>query len=129
MTEEKKIYYEQTQEQPPLESRVQEEERKNLFRTYEFVYYILWAVEILLLFRFVFRLLGASQASGFVQFLYAITWPLVAPFFGIFGIPRVGEAAFETMTLVAMAVYAVLVYAIIKLMRIITATKEEHVEA
>lgn len=122
---EKRVYeYEKSQATTSLD----QEEKKQLFRVYHVINYILWVVEILLVFRFFFRLLGANPSSGFVQFLYGTTGVLLAPFFGIFGTPRVGVAAFETTTLVAMAVYAVLVYAIIKFVRVVTATKEEQVE-
>lgn len=74
------------------------------------------------------RLLGANPESGFVDFMYAITYPLLAPFFGIFGTPQVADKAFEGSTLVAMAVYAVIGYGIVKIIRIATVTHEKEVE-
>lgn len=101
-------------------------ETRETFRVYQIAYYILWIIEVLLLVRFIFRLLGANPANGFVDFLYTITAPLIAPFVGIFESPAIEEAAFETATLVAMLIYAIVVYAIIKLISIITATSEEE---
>lgn len=50
----------------------------------QIIYTILTIVEVILAFRFFFRLFGANAGNGFVHFIYAISWPLVAPFSGIF---------------------------------------------
>lgn len=100
---------------------------KRLFTAYQAVWFLLGAVEVLLGFRFVFRLLGANPASGFVDALYSVTGFLLAPFFGIFGTPILGDAAFETTTLVAMAVYAAATFGIIRLIRLMTTSNEESV--
>ena len=103
-----------------------ERKAKHLFQAYHLVYYALWIVEVFLAFRFAFRLFGANQV-GFVRFIYQVSGGFMAPFFGIFGTPRIGDAAFEATTLVAMAVYAVIAYAIIRLIRVSTATHEDEV--
>lgn len=65
--------------------------------------------------RFLFRLLGANPANGFVNFIYDVTTPLVAPFAGIFGQSAtvVGDGAvvrsvFDWTALVALIVYGIL---------------------
>ncbi len=47
-------------------------------------------LEVLLLFRFTFKLAGANAAQPLVAWLYAFTDPLVRPFQGIFPEPRAG---------------------------------------
>lgn len=42
-------------------------------------------IETLIALRFVFRLLGANPANGFVEWVYNWSTPFVAPFAGIFG--------------------------------------------
>jgi hypothetical protein len=74
------------------------------------IYFIIALVEILLLFRFVFKLSGADPASGFVSFIYNLTNFLVAPY-SVF--------VFEPGTLIAMLVYAFLAWAIAKIIGII----------
>jgi len=91
-----------------------EERRKDLFQAWHVVYYIFGFIEILLLFRFVFKLLGANPASGFVAFIYTVTGMLVAPFARIFPIILTLEPA----TLVAMVVYWVLAWGIARLVEI-----------
>ena len=84
------------------------------------VIYVLFGIlEGLLAFRFVFLLLGANRDSGFVDFLYNVTYPFVAPFYGIFGQisgPNpTGESIFDLDTLVAMAVYALVAWGVVRL--------------
>jgi len=79
------------------------------------VEYILGAVEILLSFRFLLLLFGANRGNAFVDLVYSLSSPLVAPFRGIFADIHEGVAMFDWSTLVAMAVYGVLAYMIISL--------------
>src|SRR5690242_1206546 len=79
------------------------------------VYYIGGAILVLLGVRFLLLLFGASRASGFVDFIYSLSGIFVAPFQGIFSEPRYGTAKFDTATLVAMVVYALLTIGIAKL--------------
>lgn len=85
------------------------------------VYYILGIVEALLLFRLLFRVLGANPANSFVSFLYSLTRNLIAPFSGIFGIYEtgtVGQYILEPATIIAMVVYAVLARGIVGMIRL-----------
>lgn len=79
------------------------------------VYYIGGALMALLALRFALFLLGASRASGFVDFIYALSGIFVAPFNGIFAEPTYGQARFDSATLVAIVVYALLTVGIAKL--------------
>lgn len=86
------------------------------------VYYGLGVLESLLAFRFIFRLLGANPQSVFVAFIYALTRIFLAPFINIFK-PFVTEgietrAVFEPATLIAMIVYGLIAYGIVRLIDI-----------
>jgi hypothetical protein len=73
----------------------------------------------LLAFRFVLVLLGANPGSGFVDFIYTVSRPFAAPFFGIFGYQLdYGHSRVELSTLVAIAVYALVAYGIARLLTI-----------
>jgi hypothetical protein len=72
------------------------------------VYYIGGAIIALLAVRFVLALLGAAQGNPFVDFIYGLSSIFVWPFYGIFGEPTYGTSQFESSTLVAMVVYALL---------------------
>ena len=81
--------------------------------------FITGVILTLLALRFVLILLGANQGNGFVDFVYSVTLPLARPFFGIFGYDlEYGVARIEISTLVAMAVYGLIGYGLIKLITI-----------
>jgi len=86
------------------------------------IYYILGVVEVLLLLRLLFRLLGANQSYTFIALLYALTRYLVTPFYGIFKTFKIGGPVslfvFEPYTVIAMAVYAIAALGIVKLFRV-----------
>jgi len=96
-----------------------------------FVYFFLGALEILLAFRLVLKLTGASLASGFVSFIYGLTGIFLLPFEGIFS--RVSgqgvetTAVFEPATVVAIIVYAILAWGFVKLLRIFSGEKQQTI--
>jgi hypothetical protein len=79
------------------------------------IYYIGGVIIALLLVRLLLQLLGANQGSDFVGFIYGLSGIFVAPFFGIFGEPTFGQSHFETSTLVAIIVYALIIVGVAKL--------------
>lgn len=88
------------------------------------IYGILSALEIILLLRFVFKLLGANTGNGFIQVLYGFTNPLVWPFHDIFTNPATGsQSVFEFSTLIAMLIYALLAWAVVSLINFILRPK------
>ena len=88
---------------------------KPLYRGTQIVWYLLGLLEALLAFRFVLKFLGANPNSGFVSFIYGITYPLTAPFLSAFNRTQIQGAIFEWATLLAMLVYFLVAWAIIKL--------------
>ncbi|HWQ60016.1 MAG TPA: YggT family protein [Candidatus Fimivivens sp.] len=93
------------------------------FQTIEYlVYYFFGVLEALLVFRLVLKLAGASAGSGFVRFVYGMTGLFISPFEGIFrrGFAPGAEttSVFEPSTLVAIIVYALVAWGIVKLVRI-----------
>lgn len=88
---------------------------KPLYRGTQIVWYILGALEILLAFRFVLKLLGANPEAGFSSFIYAITYVFAAPFLNVFNRTVVAGSVVEWTTILAMFVYWVLAIGIIKL--------------
>lgn len=98
-----------------MESAYNSQRTKPLYRGTQVVWYILGVIEALLAFRFLLRLFGANSSAGFTRFIYAMTDNLANPFRNVFGVTRVEGAAFEWGTLLAMAVYALIAWAIIKM--------------
>lgn len=66
--------------------------------------------------RFLLRLLGANSGAGFADFIYTISHPFVAPFFGLFNYhEQFGVSHFEFETLIAMVVYAIVMVVVAKI--------------
>ncbi len=95
------------------------ERRQGLFQITRIVYTILGILEILLGIRFVLHLIGANAASGFATFIYGITGVFVAPFNGLIGTPASGGTTLEVTTLIAMAVYALLFWGVVRVIGIV----------
>ena len=69
----------------------------------------------LLALRFILSLLGANRANAFASFVYSVTHPFVAPFFGLFNYQeQIGVVRFEFETLVAMAFWAFVTWLIVR---------------
>lgn len=80
------------------------------------VWYITGLIIALLAFRVVLLLLGANRDNAFVDFVYTLSGVFAAPFYGIFNYqPSYGISTLELSSLVAMAVYALVGWAIAKL--------------
>jgi uncharacterized protein YggT (Ycf19 family) len=80
------------------------------------IYLLFGILEALLGIRFVLGLSGANSAASFAQFIYRITEPFVAPFVGLFGKPRFEGSVFDWNVLVAMLVYALIAWVLVKIM-------------
>lgn len=91
---------------------------KPIYRGTQIVWYILGIIEVLLAFRLVLKLLGANAVAGFTSFIYGVTYIFAAPFLKVFRITQVAGSVFEWTTILAMLVYWVVAFAIIKLLLI-----------
>lgn len=85
-----------------------------LYRSSQIVWYIIGIIEILLLFRFFLKLFGANPQAGFTVFIYTITKIFAGPFLFVFNVTQAEGAIFEWSTLLAMAVYALIGWLIVK---------------
>lgn len=92
------------------------------------IYYFFGFLEILLAFRLVLKIVGANSASSFVRGIYTIAGILTLPFEGIFRRGYVSNSQttsiFEPATLVAMIVYPLLAWGIVKLIKISSGEKQ-----
>ena len=92
------------------------------------IYFLFGALEILLVFRLILKVTGASSLSAFVAAIYGITGLFILPFEGIFrsGFSQGVEttAVLEPSTIVAIVVYAILALAIAKFIEI--GSREQH---
>lgn len=69
--------------------------------------------------RFLLILLGANPNNGFAHFIYTVSRPFVQPFYGLFNYePTFTKAHFELASLMAIVVYAVITWLLIKLVMV-----------
>ncbi len=88
-----------------------------LDRTSQIIYFLFGALEILLLVRFVFKLLGADPNSGVAALVYGLTNPFVFVFNGILNDNKVASnSVLELSTLIAMALYALIAWGIVSML-------------
>lgn len=91
------------------------------FKAVNIVYYIAGVIEVILVFRFIFRLFAANTASGIVTFIDSVSAPFIAPFNMIFPTSPIGNGGFEWPVLLALAVYALLAFGIVQLINVFVA--------
>ncbi len=107
----------------PVQHVSMTEQGRYNFRAAAVVWFVVGVVEIFIAARFLGKLFGASAHSAFVNFIYQVSGPMVAPFTGIFGDTGTRTNTFETASLVALVVYAVIGWGLVVLIRIVTAPK------
>ncbi|KKQ30082.1 MAG: hypothetical protein US68_C0012G0021 [Candidatus Shapirobacteria bacterium GW2011_GWE1_38_10] len=92
------------------------------------IYFLFGFLEVLLAFRLLLKLTGASLSSAFVRFIYGVTGIFILPFEGIFrkGYAQGAEttSVLEPSTLVAIIVYIILAWGIVKLLHISSGEKQ-----
>lgn len=94
------------------------------------IYFVVGLVEIVLVFRFLFKITGANPASGFVYWIYNVSQLMIMPFSGIFSsavTPGVEvRAVFEPATLIALLVYGLLAWGLVRLVAIVAGHSSEE---
>jgi len=95
------------------------ERRLGFYQVTRIIYTLLGILEIVLGLRFVLKLIAANPNSGFAVFIYGITAPFVAPFTGLVATPVSGTTILEVTTLIAMAVYALLGWVVVRVLQVV----------
>lgn len=90
--------------------------RYNLLRVTQLVWLVTWSLEALFGIRVLLKLIAANPDAGFAQFIYNMTAVFLTPFFGLTASPSANGAVLEISTLIAMMVYALLAWAVVRVM-------------
>ena len=88
---------------------------KNLYHGTQITWYILGLLNIILAFRFILKLLAANPLAGFSNFIYTLSHPFASPFLTVFKASKVDGSIFEWTTLLAMSVYTLIAWGIVKI--------------
>ncbi len=91
-------------------------------RVNQIVWFIAGLIMAIIAIRFVLFLLGANRGSGFFQLIFSLSQPFVLPFLGLFEEPTYGGSVFESASVVAVIVYALVAYAVARLVTIVLAS-------
>jgi len=105
--------------------------RQGNLRVRKIVYYISGVLEILFACRFALKLLGANSQSIFVSIIYSVSQVFLWPFTGIFS-PAVTkgietQSVLEPSTIIAMIVYALIAYGVVRLIKIYKTPKVSEI--
>lgn len=82
------------------------------------IWFVVGLINIIVAIRFVLLLLGANREAGFTDLIYSLSAPFVSPFVGIFGEPTYGRVVFEVSSLLAIIIYTLIAWGIVKLLTI-----------
>lgn len=83
---------------------------------------IIGIIEFMLLARIALELFGANPSAPFIAWAYGVTWGMMGPFAGAFSNLSLGGASvIDLVAVLAMIVYAVLGWIIIRLLSFIFA--------
>jgi hypothetical protein len=93
--------------------------RYNLARTTQIIWLVTSVIEALFAIRVLLKLMAANPAAGFAVFIYNMTAVFLAPFFGLVATPSANGSVLELSTLVAMLVYALLAWGIVRVLWIV----------
>jgi len=109
-----------------VETEREVERSRTLARVSQVIDYIFFIIYGLLFIRLVLALLAARRSAGFVQFIYALTDPLYAPFRGIVASPTTeGGNTLAWPIVIAIIVYALVHLGINGLLRLFAHRKTE----
>ena len=98
---------------PYRQNEIRSDQRANsavygIAKTMDYLRWVLAVLEVILLLRFLLKLIGADPFNPFASFLYSLSGFFDAPFVGIVRDPSFGTSTihvFEWTTLIAMAIY------------------------
>jgi ABC-type transport system involved in multi-copper enzyme maturation permease subunit len=95
-----------TQHEPEREQRIL------TFKATQLIWLLLGILEALIALRIGLLLIGANPGSPIVAFIYSFTSLFLFPFTGLIGSPTYGSMVLELSSLFAMLIYALLAWAV-----------------
>ncbi len=90
------------------------------------VYIIFSIIETLLVLRIMFKLFGANPANGIAAFIYGFSYPLYAPFEGLFKNLTYGRFIVSLNSLAALVLYTIAGFIIIEILVYFSSREEER---
>ncbi len=91
------------------------ERRITISKVANFIWLGFGVLDVLLLFRFALKLMGANPENMFANFIYSLTDLFLKPFFGLIESPTSGGMVFDIPVLVAVVVYSLVAWVLVRL--------------
>ena len=88
------------------------EQRVFTFKVTQLIWLLLGILEVLLALRFLLKLIAANENSPVAAWIYSFTDVFLAPFAGLTATPQAGGMVLEISTIFAMIIYALIFWAI-----------------
>ena len=83
------------------------------------IWLLFGVIDGLIALRIVLKFIAANPTSEFARFLYSLTDVFLAPFAGLVGSPVIGSGVIEIYSMIAIVVYALLAWLVVRLFRLI----------
>lgn len=91
------------------------------------IWLLFGVIEALIGLRIILKFIAANPTSDFARFLYSLTDVFLAPFAGLVGSPVIGNGVIEIYSMIAIVVYALLAWLVVRLFRLIfTPARTRH---
>jgi YggT family protein len=91
------------------------EYREAIYRVTQFIWLLFGALEALIGVRVILMLIGANPANPFAALVYQLSELFLWPFRNLIANPAFGNSVFEITSLIAMIVYPLIGWAIVRL--------------
>ena len=95
------------------------EGRVTTFKATQLIWLLLGLLEGLMGLRFIFKLIGVNPGNTFASFLYTLTDFFVRPFASLTGAPAAAGMVFEFSTILAMIIYALVGWALVRIVYVL----------
>lgn len=102
----------------PVSERVTSSSVATADRVAQVVYVLFGILEGVIAIRILLKLFGANPDAGFSSFVYGLTGPFVAPFLAVFPTPVTHNSVFEFSSLLALVIYALVGWGIVRLIQV-----------
>lgn len=101
---------ETTTETRPVEDQAVSPKKEHRMTVAERIIYLVGGIILALLaLRFLLLLFGANPDAGFADFIYTLSYPFAAPFFGLFNYQLdYGQSVIEMASIMGIIVYGIL---------------------
>lgn len=95
------------------------EHRENVYKISQFIWLLFGGLEALIGIRVILMLIGANQGNWFTAFVYQLSSLFLWPFQNLITNPSFQNMTLEVTSIIAMIVYALLGWLLVRLIRVI----------